>query len=379
MKRAESSDFASRKRPGVVQRIRSVAFSLASGIFVVGYLGRFIEPNVFTWWIQLAAIPLPYIAIATGVLAGVQFLGTNSSVSRVAAAAVLLLIGIRFAPSWFRSGEGYDASTDFSLLTYNVPAERVRMAENGNARLGELVDQTNADIVCLQESYWYYRHDSPASTGRQDVAVLGTKGFNLKPPVDRTFGSEQVVVTTLPNRGASYTQHPSGPRDPDVLGILRSVVEWQGRPFAVFNIHLASYGSSKPWDEPSENRFSPRVWLRYIRDYRFAITHRAWQVGRVIELIQEEELPYLIVGDFNDTPHNWSYWKLAADMNDAFSVAGKGLGPTYHQKQPTFRIDYVLATDHFEVTSAQTLIGGVSDHLAVNATLRWRDENDTNR
>lgn len=343
---------------------------IISTAFLLGYAGRFVEPSPYLWWIQLVAIPLPYVSVVAGFFAIGQLLRGSGLVRRVVSFAILVLIVVRFYPVLSGSGGTYDSSSDFSLLSYNIPAERVRQHPAGVLQLSKLAAETNADVVCLQESYWYYRQGPAESSGRPDVKELQALGFNLKPSVDRTFGVEQVTVTKLPNAKVEYWLKPSGPRDPDVLAILRSTIEWEGRDFAIYNIHLASYGTSKPWRE--RNRIDPRVWLRYLRDYRFAILHRAWQVEQVLEATSNESLPYLIVGDFNATPHNWSYWRIAKDLIDTFMEAGKGSGLTYHEKRPTFRIDFILMTDDFEATSSRTLVGEVSDHLAVNTTLRWR-------
>ena len=375
MRPARSERRGRRRSRGPLRWSLTLLSTLITSLFLIGYLGRYIEPAPRIWWIQLVAIVLPYATVAMIPVAAWKIM-RGGSLSKLFAILLLVLGAARFLSPLVSSGSGYNPDTDFSLLSFNIPVERVDRVENGHDRLYELVKETDAEIVCLQESYWLYRLGPKESKGRRDVSRLAELGYDLKPNVEHSFGAEQVVVTTLPNDIVEYERKPSGPRDPDILGVLRSVISWQGRKFVVYNIHLASYGTSKPWHESTESRFSPRVWYRYWREYRYAVLHRAWQAQQVRAMIESEALPYIVVGDFNATAHNWSYWKIGNNLIDAFASAGSGFGLTYHQRRPMFRIDFVLLSPHFEPTSARSIAAGVSDHLAVNATIRWRDDAD---
>src|SRR5690606_11433428 len=183
----------------------------------------------------------------------------------------------------------------------------------------------------------------------------------------------QPVLSRVEMEGLHRNRFEYSPDADDDLEVVRVDLRWQSRPFAVYNIHLASYGSQKPWDEAPSGRLNPRVWIGYVRRYRAAIIRRAWEAEHVREIIEQAEGPFVLTGDFNATPHNWSHHHITAGLRDAFPDAGRGPGFTYHRRRPIARIDFIIASPEFEFTSARTLNGKVSDHLAVTASLRWRD------
>jgi len=58
-------------------------------------------------------------------------------------------------------------------------------------------------------------------------------------------------------------------------------------------------------------------------------------------------------------------------MKDAFVEAGSGLGGTYNGKMPSYRIDYILCNEDFEVLSYEKGNVDYSDHYPVWAELSW--------
>ncbi|HMB91666.1 MAG TPA: hypothetical protein VKP65_12515, partial [Rhodothermales bacterium] len=65
------------------------------------------------------------------------------------------------------------------------------------------------------------------------------------------------------------------------------------------------------------------------------------------------------------TPQSWIYRYIANGLKDTFKVAGKGGGMTYHSEFPTVRIDYILASHHWEIIAAYTSARSFSDHRPV--------------
>ncbi|MBK1440627.1 endonuclease/exonuclease/phosphatase family protein [Parapedobacter sp. ISTM3] len=94
------------------------------------------------------------------------------------------------------------------------------------------------------------------------------------------------------------------------------------------------------------------------------------------------ELPVICTGDFNSTPETEQIKGLSALLNDAYSATKMPpYGPVGTSNGFRFtaplrnRIDYVLVSDHFEVTKYAVLTDAKdqrypSDHLPVVATLR---------
>ncbi len=90
-------------------------------------------------------------------------------------------------------------------------------------------------------------------------------------------------------------------------------------------------------------------------------------------MLAQETLPLIVSGDFNSTPHNWVYYGLADGLVDAFRVAGRGWGATYHADFPVARIDHVLVSRAWKVVQAHVSKAPYSDHLPLVVRLRWRE------
>lgn len=62
----------------------------------------------------------------------------------------------------------------------------------------------------------------------------------------------------------------------------------------------------------------------------------------ILSHIKDDELPFVLCGDFNDTPISYTYHIIrSTGLHDAFIEKGKGIGETYCGNLPFLRIDYV--------------------------------------
>ena len=154
---------------------------------------------------------------------------------------------------------------------------------------------------------------------------------------------------------------------------VRTRFRWQGRDAVLYNLHMRSFGSRKPWKDDVA-LLRPATLVSYLQQFRQAYMDRAWEAEQLHAMMREEELPMLVVGDFNSTPHSWVYRRMSDGMQDAFLTAGRGWGATYHTHLPVTRIDFILASPEWEVVSAHVPAVALSDHRPVVARLRWRGE-----
>ena len=81
--------------------------------------------------------------------------------------------------------------------------------------------------------------------------------------------------------------------------------------------------------------------------------------------------PYLIAGDFNDTPASYVVTQITTDLNNAFIKKGKGFGKTYNGKFPNFQIDYIATIKRFRGAQLQITKAKLSDHFPVRSDLRF--------
>ena len=79
-------------------------------------------------------------------------------------------------------------------------------------------------------------------------------------------------------------------------------------------------------------------------------------------------LQSLALGDFNDGPLSYTYFRLLRGRYDSFTRAGKGFGATYHALWPLLRIDYILYPKGLEAVSCEIPHVDYSDHYPIIAT-----------
>ena len=80
--------------------------------------------------------------------------------------------------------------------------------------------------------------------------------------------------------------------------------------------------------------------------------------------------PYIIMGDFNDTPQSFAYQQLKEGLDDAFVTSGKGFDATFLKPFPLLRIDYILYPKQYQAVNYQSTDKIFSDHKLIFADLK---------
>ena len=369
------------------QRIARFLFALADGPVVVavaiGLAAAVLHPRLF-WWAQLVAIGLPYAAWALVVLSlGAALLRWKGLL--VTHAILLALVLIRVEPV-ARLASPMPEADDLRLTTFNLP-QTGPSQEGLRDSATVFVRTTEPDLLLLQDTW--VDPDSPDQANAVHVeAVVDRLPYVLAipdevEPRDVEGRDEDLIAVPLLIRAGSevevLSQESVIPEEAaDVSLALRSHLRWQEREFVLYNLHLRSFGRTKPWEDPLVRWNQPSTWRRYARQYRRVYAQRADEADQIADRIAEETLPVIVAGDFNSTADNWSARRIqnaGAGRRDAFHV-GTGLewGRTYHAARPLVRIDYVFVDPAFEVTSARVMDVGFSDHRPVLTQLRWASD-----
>ncbi|GAA4100952.1 endonuclease/exonuclease/phosphatase family protein [Mucilaginibacter panaciglaebae] len=100
-----------------------------------------------------------------------------------------------------------------------------------------------------------------------------------------------------------------------------------------------------------------------------AFLKRAEQVVKIKEHARQCPYPYIIAGDFNDTPSSFAVNQMAKGLKNTFYEKGFGLGRTYNGDFPNYQIDYIMVTPQFDVASYTVIEKKLSDHFPVYADL----------
>jgi endonuclease/exonuclease/phosphatase family metal-dependent hydrolase len=181
----------------------------------------------------------------------------------------------------------------------------------------------------------------------------------------RAEGEERLVALVREDaRTGDVRGGTLDPLAPEVGGVMTRVeLEWRGRPFALYVVHFRSYGRSGG-PLPAQ-----------AREVRADLAARTREARLFRQLLEAETLPFVVAGDFNATPDQWTYAHVAAGLHDALTDEA-GWAPTFPDERPVVQIDAVLASPEWEVVRAEVLPEGLSDHRGVLVDLRWAQTDD---
>lgn len=332
-------------------------------IFLAAYAARFVHPR-YAWWLQLVAIGLPVLNVLV-VLGGVVAAWRWRPWLLLLHVLCTLLIAVRLVP--LRTAKaGGTTRAELTVLSYNVH----RLSSAGaQQRFTRLIQRLSPDLVGLQETRIHYV-DEPQVVALEPQAriVMSTRRYQMplpESPAERR-ATQQPIFSALPLARPVLQAWQVGAGRPMVT---RAQVRWEGRDVAVYNVHLRSFN---PTQEPGEASFEGtrlRSWVERISGYRKDLLLRAAEAEKLRQLLESEQLPFIVLGDFNSTPDQWVYAHVVRGYQDAHRRAGGMMGQTYHARWPLLRIDYVIASPEWHVHAAQTIRIDVSDHRPVVARL----------
>lgn len=249
------------------------------------------------------------------------------------------------------------------ILTYNVRGLR-HVKNNSNIRLEDFVQMIEAhhcDLLLLQEF--------PQSANRLGhLSHLLRTRTNLKYHYSDRDGT-LAAFSAFPVIEGDTRFFPNRTN-----GYQRIDLKVGDQTLRVFNVHLQSNTVTGMTERVASdgNLKEKQTWLDIrgiLRRFIRAARQRAMQAEELALQVSESPLPVILCGDLNDTPHSYTYRRIAAPFRDSFAAKGRGLGATYAGHIPGLRIDYIFADRSLRVLKHRVEKQGFSDHKAVRATV----------
>lgn len=229
------------------------------------------------------------------------------------------------------------------VMTYNV-----LYTTTDAAPIAASVNRAGADIVAFQEFTPFM--------ARKLEGEIGSL-YPYRTPMHPECAAEVAIWSRYPLTVEEWDEE-------DVLCRVRSVkVGFAGQEIRVINVHAWPFTEIDP------------------AHVRQSFRWREEQLALVLEMIEGQPEPLILLGDLNSTPQHEVYRTLAARFTDAFREGGWGLGHTFPATPGRFwgipyparlvRIDHIFHSHHWRTESAR--VGewdSFSDHLPVVARLR---------
>ncbi len=251
---------------------------------------------------------------------------------------ILALLGLFRVPYFAKVntaneiGDGLNLRGSVRLMSYNIKSFANGDDSWGVESYSNFIDSVKADIICFQEfNSGRYKKHSIAALERYNMHVDRNLAiFSRYPIVDKSgnFAPDQSV-----GGGSIWADVVIGH---DTL--------------RVFNNHLCSTTIS---DDDTDFITSPLSIFDAERDQRvkdiFMRLHaqsigRAEQAEVIAKVIGESSKPFVVCGDFNDTPMSYTYKTISKGLNDSFREVGTGYANTFRGFVNMLRIDYILAS-----------------------------------
>lgn len=365
------------KRLGLFSKSMLLATILAAAALLFSYLAPVINPRTF--W------PIAFFGIAYLPLLAINGLFVAYWLVRRARFAAIPLLAILVGWNTLQKHFGFNdkvpesvvASPDTAhirVMTYNVHFFRAFEQEDTKLTIRkqamQLMGDLSPDVICIQE--YYTRQKGKYNMAEEFEREINMPYHYISPTAANDYEAYGMAI---------FSRYPiveSGILPEHEYGVNRIIytdIDKGGRVFRVYNVHLRSFGFQKEdydfinnpsktieKDAASTKRIGARL--------KHAFTARSAQADALREHSQACGLPYLIAGDFNDTPLSYAVNEVSAGLRNAFREQGRGWGVTYNGDFPNFQIDYILTSKAFDIHHYQIVKAKLSDHYPVWADLQ---------
>ncbi|MGY3053939.1 endonuclease/exonuclease/phosphatase family metal-dependent hydrolase [Pedobacter sp. UYEF25] len=272
-------------------------------------------------------------------------------------------------------GNAVKVPNSIRVLTYNVhnfqPFEGNK-SEKIKEKILKIVKDQNPDVVCFQEFYTRFK-------GKYDLIDSLKTQLNAKNFYFVESERNKYEATGL----ATFSKYPIVAQGeiPFVTGLKGNMsiytdLSIDGKLLRVYNVHFQSI-SFQPQDyeyldQIKDMKTQVRPSKRILRMLKKAFEKRSSQVDIMKKEMADCKTPYLIAGDFNDTPASYVVTQITKGLNNAFVEKGAGLGKTYNGKFPNFQIDYIATSKDLNVLNYNIIEAKLSDHFPVRSDLRFK-------
>jgi endonuclease/exonuclease/phosphatase family metal-dependent hydrolase len=218
--------------------------------------------------------------------------------------------------------------------------------------LPQLLERWNAQVVGFQECGeelaaaihtvpgWYV-NASP------DLCLMSRYPIRSAEVMDRSGLDRVKQSETKEIGGAGYA--------------TRFILQGPAGPMRVANLHLET--PRKGFEGLMDHDLRRMRMNTEIREIESKMA-RAW--------VDSGSGPLVVLGDFNTPVESRIFQEHWSDLDDAFSVAGFGLGATKRNGWIRVRIDHVLTTDQWRAERIYTGTETYSDHFPLIADLALR-------
>ncbi|MBO9572182.1 MAG: endonuclease/exonuclease/phosphatase family protein [Chitinophagaceae bacterium] len=362
----------------ISKRLLIIIHIVVASLFLLACCNAFLNP--MTWWfLSIIGLGFPFLLVGV-VFFGLFWLLFLSRWGWLSLACLVLgysniraLIGFNYGKKYTKT----KPANSLRVMSWNVTwfdeqtkADKSRKSHRND--MLEYIKQQDADILCFQE-YLEPNSIKIPYNNRQDLAKMGYPyAMTVSDYIGwkDQFHSGVAIFSKYPILDSSRYIYP-GPKNFRAAESLIYVdINFQGEKIRIYTTHLQSV-LFQPKDYANLSRIKNGSDSMYeagrsiINKLGMGYMFRGQQADIVRKQTDLSPYPHILCGDFNDIPNSYTYFHIKGKRQDAFRVAGAGIGRTFRHLSPTLRIDYIMADKRFEVLQYFTDILDYSDHYPV--------------
>lgn len=251
----------------------------------------------------------------------------------------LFLFGVPFLLRTIRLNNSRKTEGTTTVLSFN--AKLFREPNTYSKFSTELINWVVSDtssIKCIQEYSTNARWAGLDVTGKLHTA--GYQGFTFAAEIDDREHDPGLAIFSkfkFVNTGVVW-------KDPQTLNAtIFADLEQNGKVFRIYNVHL----SSMSLDARQTNWFDKAIYI--FNQLKVGSAKRSRQVNQLIDHMKTSPYPFLVCGDFNETPYSYVYSRMRRELTNAFEEQGNGFGFTLNQKPYFLRIDHQFFSKGFKL------------------------------
>lgn len=353
--------------------IITIIFAL---LLLLSYLTAYIPPHLYPK-LSLMGFVYPILLVIN---IGFIFFWLFCKWTYIILPLAIILIRVDYIPRLFSfEGETHIENKDirdFKVISYNVCSfhYNTEYNESKDKRIEEIfgyIKEQDSDIIAFQD--YYSSKKGKTSIHRRIINDLGLKYYYGANNNDNYISGNAIY--------SRYPINKSGklfPLKDNNLSYIYADINYNGKNIRVYNFHLTSFkladDDKKVFESIKNGEIKKEDSKNILRKLIWANDKRSKEVDELVPILSETNLPYLVVGDFNDTPFSYTYKKITKDMKDSFVEKGNGFGSTYNGVFPAYRIDYILfSKKEFEIKSFEKQDLDYSDHYPISSILNLKE------
>ncbi len=343
---------------------------------LISYLAPSVDPRKF-WLLAFFGLAYPFLLAATLIFLLYWVLRKKWHMLLNIVCIVLGWHVLQNNISFHKKSEDTkQQSGSIRIMTYNVHNFKRYGAANDISTkhdILKIINEEQPDIINFQE--FYSRNKGEYDLRDSILKIMATRYYYFEPFMFNSTESIGMAIFSKYPITAHGLVDLSEHRTEN--SCLYADVMMGSHPVRIYNVHLQSIRFD-PEDYKYINRISQegKTDVSSVKHLgsklKSAFIKRSAQVDILKKNTAQCPYPYIISGDFNDTPSSYAVNSISSGLKNAFCEKGSGFGRTYNGDFPNYQIDYIMTTQQFDVSNYQVIEKRLSDHFAVRSDVTLR-------